>query len=471
MVRGETSTQTQNAPTLLIVDDERSLRFAIGEWARDTGYQAVEAPNAAEAQRILRETPVDAVLLDLKLGDEDGMHVLRSIKEIDPELPVVMLTGHGALEHAVRATKLGAWDFVVKPPDLEKLGVTLQRAMEHARLSREVQRLRGGAPMLLGESLGLKRVLQHIDRAARSGAATVLLLGESGTGKELMARRLHAQSPRGSGPFIAVNCGAIPDNLLESELYGHEKGAFTDAKRFKKGLFELADQGTLFLDEIAEMSFNLQSKLLRVLETRTFRRIGGHVDITVDVRIVAATHQDLRKRIGEGKFREDLFFRLHVVPVAMPPLRERPEDVPVLVSHYSAHFAREFGRPPVVRIHPEALRLLTAYGWPGNVRELRNVIEHIYCVQLLETDDEITPQHLPPEIVGRGVIAAPEAAFPPGVIRPLAEIEQMAIEHALRVCDGNKTRAAERLGISRQTLRTKLKEYRLEDESEGAEES
>jgi len=470
MARGDTPTQTQNAPTLLIVDDERTLRFSIGEWARDSGLRAIEASGAVEALRLVRETPVDAVLLDLKLGDEDGMHVLRAIKEEDPALPVVMLTGHGTIEHAVRATKLGAWDFVLKPPDLDRLGVVLRQALEHARLVREVERLRVGAQPLLGESAGLKKVMEHLGRAARSGASTVLILGETGTGKELMARHLHNQSPRAGGPFIAVNCGAIPENLLESELYGHEKGAFTDAKRFKQGLFELADQGTLFLDEIGEMSFGLQSKLLRVLETRTFRRVGGNVDITVDVRIVAATHRDLKKHVADSRFREDLYFRLHVVPVSMPPLRERTDDIPVLVRHFAAQFAGEFGRPPV-RIHPEAMRLLTAYAWPGNVRELRNVVEHV-LVLLIETEDEIQSQHLPPEIVARGPISStPQAAFPPGVVRPLAEIEQMAIEHALGVCEGNKTRAAERLGISRQTLRTKLKEYRLEDESESTDEA
>ena len=462
MVRGEAPTQTSNAPTLLIVDDERSLRFTIGEWARDTGFQALEAAGAGEAMRLVRESPVDAVLLDLKLGDDDGMHVLREMRREDPALPVVMLTGHGTIEHAVRATRLGAWDFILKPPDLDRLGVVLRRALEHANLQREVQRLRP-AQQMLGESPGLKKALQQLERAARSNASTVLLLGESGTGKELMARHLHGRSVRASGPFMPVNCASIPENLLESELYGHEKGAFTDAKRFKKGLFELADQGTLFLDEIGEMTVNLQAKLLRVLETRSFRRVGGNADISVDVRVVAATHQDLKKRVAEGKFREDLYYRLNVVPITMPPLRERAEDIPLLVTHYIGVFAGDFGRPPA-RVHPDAMRLLAAYHWPGNVRELRNAVERI---MLLESEDEVLPHHLPQEILARGpASASPRTPFPAGVIRPLAEIEQMAIQHALEVCEGNKTRAAERLGIARQTLRTKLKEYRLEDEAE-----
>ena len=465
MARGASVTDTPSAPTLLIVDDERTLRFGIGEWARDAGFVPVEAEGGAEALSRLREGPVDAVILDLKLGDEDGLEVLRALREEDALLPVVMLTGHGTIEHAVKATKLGAYEFIVKPPNLEHLGVVLRRALEHAGLRREVEHLRTRTLQyqpLLGDSPGLKKTLGQLEKAARAGAFTVLVLGETGSGKELMARFLHAQSPRAGGPFVELNCGAIPENLLESELFGHEKGAFTDAKRFKKGLFESAHQGTLFLDEIGEMSFPLQSKLLRVLENRTFRRVGGNEDITVDVRVVAATHRDLRKHVADGKFREDLFFRLNVLPVVMPPLRERPEDVPVLAQHFIRKVALDLGRPPA-RVHPEALALLQAYAWPGNVRELRNVVERVL---LLESDEEILPHHLPPEITGGGAGGVePGSPFPAGVVRPLAEIERLAIEHALRVCDGNKTRAAEKLGISRQTLRTKLKEYGMKDDS------
>jgi len=419
---------------------------------------------------------VDVVVLDLKLADEDGMQVLRRLREVDPALPVVMLTGHGTVEHAVRATRLGAYDFVLKPPDLEHLDVVLRRAMEHARLRREVEHLRAdtAAPPLLGESAGLKEVLRKLDKVARSNAATVLIHGETGSGKELMARYLHARSPRAEGAFIDLNCSAIPEQLLESQLFGHEKGAFTDAKHFRKGLFDLADGGTLFLDEIGEMAPQLQSKLLRVLETRTFRRVGGHADITVDVRIVAATHRDLRRLVADGRFREDLYFRLNVVPIAMPPLRERREDVGLLAEHFIARFCGEMGRP-AAKLHPGALRVLTDYPWPGNVRELRNVIERVL---LLEAEEEILPHHLPPEFSGASqpdpaALAATGDAripsghpFPAGVVRPLAQIEQMAIGHALSVCEGNKTRAAQMLGISRQTLRTKLNELRMDDGGE-----
>jgi two-component system, NtrC family, response regulator AtoC len=468
MARGENPTTTQSTRTLLVVDDERSLRFSIGEWARDVGLQPLQAADGTEALELLREHSVDVVLLDLKLRDEDGMEILKRIREEDPALPVVMLTGHGAVEHAVLATKLGAYDFILKPPDLDHLGVVLKRAIEHASLQREVDRWRSGPlgeQTMIGESPGLKRALQRLDRAGKSDNATVLIQGETGAGKELMARYLHAHSARAVGPFIEINCSAIPEQLLESELYGHEKGAFTDAKRFKKGLVELAHGGTLFLDEIGEMSPSLQAKLLRVLETRTFRRVGGHADITVDVRVVAATHRDLKRDLADGKFREDLYFRLNVVPVEMPPLRERTEDIQILAEHFIKRFCRELGRP-TSRLHPDALALFFDYPWPGNVRELRNVIERVL---LLEAEDEILPEHLPVEIARpkpRSGAPVPSHPFPPGVVRPLAEIEKLAIEHSLRVCDGNKTRAAQLLGISRQTLRTKLKEFALEDDIE-----
>ena len=472
MAKGDSSTRVQSAQTLLIVDDERSLRFSIGEWARDAGYTPREAASSREALVAVREQGVDAVLLDLKLGDEDGLKVLKALREADPMLPVVMLTGHGTVEHAVRAIKMGAYDFMLKPPDLDHLGVVLERALEHARLKREVDHLRATAPSaqpLVGGSESLSRAMQRLERAAKSGTSTVLIRGETGAGKELMARFLHSKSARAAGPFIELNCSAIPEQLLESELYGHERGAFTDAKRFKKGLFELADGGTLLLDEIGEMAPQLQAKLLRVLETRTFRRVGGHADITVDVRVVAATHRDLSKMVAEGRFREDLYFRLNVVPVEIPPLRERVTDIAVLAEHFVARFCRELGRPPV-KLHPTALATMKAYAWPSNVRELKNVIERVV---LLETEDEILPEHLPAEMsrVGAGGTGAAASAepFPAGQVRPFTEIEKMAIEHALRVCDGNKTRAATLLGISRQTLRTKLKEYALGDDAEEGE--
>ena len=469
MAKGDSSTRTQSKGTLLVVDDERSLRFSIGEWARDEGYAPLEAATGREALEVVRERGVDAVVLDLKLGDEDGLRVLRDLRESDPTLPVVMLTGHGTVEQAVLAIQLGAYDFMLKPPDLDHLGVVLDRALEHAKLRQEVTRLResvGGRVEIVGASDSLKGALSRLERAAKASASTVLIFGETGSGKELMARYLHDKSARAGGPFVELNCSAIPEQLLESELYGHERGAFTDAKRFRKGLFELADRGTLFLDEIGEMAPQLQAKLLRVLETRTFRRVGGAADITVDVRVVAATHRDLAKLVTEGRFREDLYFRLNVVPVAAPPLRDRTSDIQALAEHFIARFCRELGRP-TAKLHPGALERLQGYRWPGNVRELRNVLERVL---LLEADDDIRAEHLPSEMtIGPAHTGAGSEPFPAGVVRPLADIEKLAIEHALRVCDGNKTRAATLLGIARQTLRTKLKEYAIGDDGEDGE--
>ena len=470
MARDASPPATQAVHTLLVVDDERSLRFSIGEWARDLGFHALEAANAAESLEQVRDNPVDVVVLDLKLGEDDGLEVLQRLREEDPSLPVIMLTGHGTVEHAVRATRLGAYDFLLKPPDLDHLAVIVQRALERARLQREVDHWRGAPERkqeMLGRSAILLRALQRLDRAART-AATVLVYGETGVGKELMAQYLHAHSPRAQGPFIPLNCSAIPEQLLESELYGHEKGAFTDAKRFKKGLFELADGGTLFLDEIGEMAPQLQAKLLRVLETRTFRRVGGSSDVTVDVRVVAATHRDLKKQVADGKFREDLYFRLNVVPIEMPALRDRAEDIPLLAEYFVARLCGELGRAPA-KLSPAALEAIKAYAWPGNVRELKNLIERIVQVELPEAEHEILPEHLPPELTGTaprpagGGAADTASPFRSGVVLPLAEVEKMAIVHAIAVCGGNKTRAAMRLGISRQTLRTKLKEFAMED--------
>ena len=467
MARGESPTRADTAHTLLIVDDERSLRFSLSEWARDSGYQPLDAAGGREALELAHEQPLGAILLDLKLGAEDGLEVLRRLRQDDPTVPVIMLTGHGSIKHAVEATRLGAFDFMVKPPDLDHLGVVLSRAIEHGRLRREVDdHRREKLQPLIGDSAGLKRALQRLEKAGRSSTATVLIRGETGSGKGLLARYLHAHSARAEGPFVELNCSAIPEQLLESELYGHEKGAFTDAKRFKKGLFELSDGGTLFLDEIGEMTGGLQAKLLHVLETRTFRRVGGSADITVDVRVIAATHRDLARAVAEGRFREDLYFRLNVVPIEVPPLRERAGDIELLGQHFIDHFCRDLGRPPV-RLHPEALRTMVAYAWPGNVRELKNVIERVV---LLEAEDEIRPEHLPAELTrgpaGPAAVAPASRPFPPGVVRPLVEIERLAIEHALGVCEGNKTRAAQLLGISRQTLRTKLKEFALGDDTE-----
>jgi DNA-binding NtrC family response regulator len=469
MAKGDAPTQTASSLSILIVDDERSIRFGITEWARDAGYTPFEAASGREALERLREHTVDAIILDLRLGDVDGLQVLKRIREEDTGTPVIMLSAHASFDHVVQAIKLGAFWFLSKPLDTDQLGALLQLALENARLKREVELHRSERLQpLIGDSQGLKRALQLLEKAGKSRDATVLIHGETGAGKGLLARYLHAHSARADGPFVELNCSAIPEQLLESELYGHEKGAFTDAKRFKKGLFELADTGTVFLDEIGEMTPGLQAKLLHVLETRTFRRVGGHADVTVDVRVVAATHRDLKKGVAEGRFREDLYFRLNVVPIVVPPLRDRPDDVRTHAQHFIQHYCRDLGRP-AARLHPDALKAMTAYRWPGNVRELKNVIERVL---LLEAEEEIRLEHLPEEIHGqKSAVGGGGDPFPTGVVRPLGEIERMAIEHSLTVCDHNKTRAAQMLGISRQTLRTKLKEFAPDADTEDGSEN
>jgi DNA-binding NtrC family response regulator len=469
------------AGTILVVEDEQAQRETLCAFLGED-YTMLEAANGAEALAHVKDHAIDLAFLDLRLGREDGLDILRKLREEAPGLPVIMLTAHGTPEHAFTAYRHGAVHFMSKPYKLDELKERVRYEFEAAELRREKAQLEGvraefaGQP-LLGESAELKRVLAQIAKIAKLSTSTVLIRGETGAGKELVAQQIHLQSPRGQGPFVELNCSAVPENLLESELFGFEKGAFTDAKRTKKGVFEMAAAGTLFLDEIGEMSLALQAKLLKVLESKTFRRLGGTVDITVDTRVVAATNRDLKKEVENGRFREDLYFRLQVIPIEVPPLRARKTDIALLVRHFLERFAREVGKTPG-KVHPEAARLLEGYAWPGNVRELRNVIERIV---LLEEGDELRPEHLPSEIVrppslvaasAPGSAAAPAASgaaevwFTPGVILPLAQVEMRAIQHALACEKGNKTRAAQLLGISRQTLRTKLKEHALADDGD-----
>ncbi len=493
---GKTLSSGTGTGTILVVEDEQAQREALCAFLGEE-YTMLEAANGTEAIAHVREQAVDLVFLDLRLGREDGLEILRKLRDEAPGLPVIMLTAHGTPEHAFTAYRHGAVHFMSKPYKLDELKERVRYEFEAAELRREKATLEGvravlaGQP-LLGESAELKRVLSQITKIARLSTSTVLIRGETGVGKELVAQQVHLQSPRGQGPFVELNCSAVPENLLESELFGFERGAFTDAKRTKKGVFEMASSGTLFLDEIGEMSLALQAKLLKVLESKTFRRLGGTVDITVDARVVAATNRDLKKEVGDGRFREDLYFRLQVIPIEVPPLRARKSDIAGLVAHFVERFSREVGRT-TGRVHPEAMRLFEDYAWPGNVRELRNVIERIV---LLESDDEIRPEPLPGEIVrppgmgstpatagatggGAATGAAASAAggseaggvwFAPGKILPLADVEMRAIQHALACERGNKTRAAQLLGISRQTLRTKLKEHGVEEGGDSAEE-
>jgi DNA-binding NtrC family response regulator len=463
----------QPASGILIVDDEKTLRFTLSEAMSDEGYRTYEAANGAEALAALKESNVDVVLLDMRLKEsaEDGIVLLKRIKRDYPEVEVVMMTAYGKFDHAVEATKAGCFQFVGKPFQLDQIKLVVKGALKNASLRREVEILRRGVQgrfptdQVIGASPGIGQVMATVDKVARS-RATILLWGETGTGKEVVARAIHNRSDVVEGPFVALNCSAVPENLLESQLFGHEKGAFTDAKNRKKGDFELAHQGTLFLDEIGDMAPGLQSKLLRVLETGVFRRVGGTGDIVVDVRVIAATNKDLKKEVREGRFREDLYYRLAVVPVAIPPLRERREDVLLLARFFLDHLNREMGRA-ARGFSREAEEALQGYRWPGNVRELRNVVERAL---LLAGGDVIDAASLPLEVLapsrgGSGGRLPDAAAFPE--TWSLQDWEKYAIQLALRRYEGNKTRAAEALGISRQTLRSKIKEYGLADLSPG----
>jgi two-component system response regulator AtoC len=453
--------------SILVVDDERTLRFTLKEGLSEEGYRVETAADGAEALERLKQEEFDLALLDQKLPDTSGLDLLQEIRSRHPAVQVVMMTAYGQIAQAVQATKAGCFDYLSKPFELDHVKLVIQNALAQVHLVEEVARLRDvdrrrtGSRLILGPGSRMNRLVETVAKVAQSGSSTVLLQGNTGVGKELLAREIHDRSPRRDAPFVEVNCSAMTETLLESELFGHEKGAFTDAKRMKKGFMELAHGGTLFLDEIGEMSANLQAKLLRAFELKRFRRVGGETDLHVDARIVAATNRDLKEMVAQGRFREDLYFRLNVIRIDVPPLRERPEDIPALIDHFVGHFNREFGKH-VKGPNQEALDLLLAYAWPGNVRELRNVIERSI---LLESEETILPEHLPLEIVGAGGSGAKviqTSIHAEGSIPTLADVERMAIQYALEQTGGNKTLAAKKLDISRQTLRTKLKDYRID---------
>jgi DNA-binding NtrC family response regulator len=402
------------------------------------------------------------VLLDIRLPDADGLEILERLRAGDPDLPVIMITAHGGVESAVRAMKLGAHDYIIKPVNFEEMTIAIRKALETRSLRREVARFqseeRRGARLadLVGESRAIRDLAALIGRIAQSDATTVLLEGESGTGKDLVARIIHFESARARAPFLALNCVALPEHLLESELFGHERGAFTDAKGLKKGLFEQADGGTVYLDEIGDMKPDLQAKLLRLIEEKSFRRVGGLRDFRVDVRIIAATNRDLGRALEEGEFRKDLYYRLKVFPLRLPPLREHPEDILPLTLHFIARFNGEMGRE-VREIHPEAQACLTEYAWPGNVRELRNVLERAL---ILASGPVLHVEHLPPEVGAR--VPPPEKAAPmalPAEGVSLEEVERDLVRQALDATGGNQVRAARLLGISRDALRTRMKKF------------
>ncbi len=454
----------QTPRRILVVDDEKLIRVWLEAHLGEAGYQLSLAADLAAARAQFAERPPDAVLLDLKLPDGSGLELLREFIEADPDLVVIMLTAHGDIATAVEAIKLGAYHFLEKPPKLDDVLVTLAKGLETRGLKRTVSGLRRQAGWLLadveivGRSPAMAHVVELVSKVAASEGTTVLLRGESGVGKEVIARAVHARSERHPFPFLEINCTALPETLLESELFGHERGAFTDAKERKQGLLELADRGTVLLDEIGDLPAAAQAKLLRFLENRTFKRVGGVRDITVDVRIVASTNRDLEAAVRDGSFRRDLFFRLNVVPIVIPPLRERPEDVEPLAEYFLTRYTEAMRRPPR-RIAPATLAILRRYGWPGNVRELRNVVERTV---ILDEGPDFLPENLPDELKPGGRALDLEAGFrlPAGGVM-LEQLERDLIQQALDQARGNKTRAAQLLGLSRDTLRYRIEKHGL----------
>jgi two-component system, NtrC family, response regulator AtoC len=448
------------SPTILVVDDEKLIRWSLAERLTAEGYHVIEADTVAGAIAAA-EHGVDLVLLDYRLPDGDGMTVLKSIKERDPDTLVILLTAYTGVEVAVEAMKQGAFHYLNKPFNLDEIAVLVEKALETTRLRREVRALRASQAQpyhfdrIVGESPAIVSVKALLRKVSASPASTVLLTGDSGTGKDLAAKVLHYNSARASKPFMNITCSALPEALLESELFGHERGAFTGADRQKRGLFETADGGTVFLDEIGEMVPGLQAKLLRFLEERTFKRVGGLVDIHVDVRVIAATNRNLQEEVRHGKFREDLFYRLNVLPIALPPLRERSEDVPSLVSFYVDVYSTEFKRR-IGRVTPEALEKLTRYLWPGNIRELRNAVER---AMLLAEGDTLTADDF--SMAAAGAPLSERVELPASGIN-LDELERSLLVQALERTNWNQTKAAGLLGLNRDQIRYRIEKFQLE---------
>ena len=447
---------------ILVVDDEHLIRWSLEQNLKKQGYEVITAGTGEDALHMVREQQPDLVLLDIQLPGISGIEVLEKIKDFDEDIIVIMLTAHGGLETAVNAMRLGAYDYVSKPFNLDELTIIIKKALENSDLKQEVVRLRTetkkSAPNIIGSSQQTKYLLEVLEKVARSEASTVLVQGESGTGKELVAKWIHYSSSRAEKPFIAINCAAVPATLLESELFGHEKGAFTDAKATKKGLFELADGGTVFLDEIGDMEMGMQAKLLRFLEDRSFRRIGGARVYTVDVRIISATNKDLQKSIEDKSFRNDLYYRLQVIPIFLTPLRERKEDVIALAQHFVELYNKDFNKK-VQGIAGMAERMLLDYSWPGNVRELKNVIERAI---ILGNDETLLLEHLPLEIVARASSpgGAPMSAFrlPPEGI-DIEEVEKELIRQALEITEWNQSKAAKKLTLGIDAFRYRMKKF------------
>jgi DNA-binding NtrC family response regulator len=451
---------------ILIVDDEHLIRWSFSKKLESWGYFPETASNGKEAITLMNNFNPDLVLLDLNLPDINGIQLLKEIKSLNASIPVIIITAYGTIEQAVKAIREGAYDFITKPVNYENLQNTIKNALEIQTLKEEItfykerEKKESSLEKIVGESKALKDAMELALKGAKSEVSVILLLGESGTGKELFARYIHYNSSRANGPFVAINCSAIPENLLESELFGHERGAFTDAKTQKKGLFEIADGGTIFLDEIGEMPLSLQSKILRVFEESSFRRIGGVQDIKVDVRIISASNQNLEIACDEGRFRWDLYYRLNVFPIYLPPLRERKEDILPLTKHFIEIYNLKF-RKNIKGVTKEAEELLLKYNWYGNVRELRNVIER---AMILENSDFLTPANLYLPVLKSSLSKSEVISKLLESGLKLEDMEKAMIEEALRKCNGNQRKAAEILGIGRDALRYKIKKFKIDGE-------
>jgi two-component system response regulator AtoC len=452
---------------VLVVDDEKLIRWSFKETLEPDGYEVLTAGTAEEGLKLVESEGPDVVFLDIRLPGMSGLEALRKLREIDDTCAVVMITAYATVDDAVEAMKQGARDFLKKPFDLNEVRVLLAKTVEEITLRREVERLKrnrlgpepAGLTSIIGRSAAVLQMLEMGATLARSDTTTVLIEGESGTGKGLLARAIHHASSRAQAPLVEINCTSLPENLVESEIMGHERGAFTDAHSTKRGLLELADGGTVVLDEIGEIPSGVQVKLLRCIEEKCFRRVGGLRDLHVDVRIIATTNRDLRQAVREGRFREDLYFRLKVFPLHLPPLRQRREDIPLLAAHFVEEMNRRFSRG-LKGASQAALQLMREYDWPGNVRELRNVIERGV---LLASGDQILPGHLPAELRRSGEepgTAGPTMSLPAGGVS-LADVEKRLIEEALAAAGGNQVRAARMLKISRDTLRYRMKKFGL----------
>jgi DNA-binding NtrC family response regulator len=477
---------------VLVVDDEKLVRWSLRQKCLEWGYQVAEAENGGAALRLARSETPDLVLLDVRLPDMNGLQVLQQLKQTGDVRAVIMMTADPQVDDVRAALKTGAYDFIGKPIDFDELAITIKNALEATRLRNEVESLRGevkrhaGYHDVIGVSAQMTEMMNFVNKVAASEAGTILIQGESGTGKDLIAQTIHYHSARQDKPWIAVNCSAIPETLMEAELFGHEKGSFTDAKAMRKGLFEMADGGTLFLDEIGEISPLLQAKLLRVLEDQMVRRVGGTRDIQVNVRVIAASNRDLERAIREGTFRQDLWYRLAIISIYLPPLREHKEDLLPLVDFFIDHYNRKFNKS-IRGISDSTRKLLLSHDWPGNVRELKNAIER---AMILEDDSLLTPGYLPFSVAKQqtpltafesassggatGEIPLPNGRFLPRLSIPesgtsLDEVERALVEMALKQANGNQTHAARLLDISRDALRYKLKKFGLihsDDETE-----